>query len=1438
MRTIININHKGMYPFAEKRDVPRPIALAPRAFPAQVPGISFAATTSTAAARFRAPFAVFQPMSHPMNSSTPVPLDPEEDPVLVRSTLPFPVVGIGASAGGLQAVVRLLENLPATPGMAFVVVLHLAPGNPSTADAILQRSTRMPVHQVQEDMAIEADNVYVIAPDRSLRMNDGQLRLEPLERPPTGHVTIDHFFRSLGEVHRERAVAIVLSGAGADGAQGLRRVKERGGVALVQSPADAEYDSMPLNAIAAGVADFVLPAADMGQQLADLWSNARRIELPSPPPDLQAEPSPTAEAHDSAEVALQAVMRLLRERTGHDFSHYKRATMLRRIERRMQVSRQRTLPDYAAYLQSHAQEPALLLQDMLISVTNFFRDRLAFETLERVLIDEFFDNRTPADRVRAWVAGCATGEEAYSVAMLLLEHASNAGALTGVQVFATDIDEKALVIARSGVYADSIATDIPPVRLRQFFERQPGQYAVSRRLRERITFSVHSLLRDPPFSRLDLVCCRNVLIYLDRPAQRQLLETFHFALRPGGLLFLGSAETADAAPEHFTVVDKRQRIYRASATTLERRVPTALSDALTHLQVPEPVNLPLRRQLLEDIQAQLRAENAPPAVVVDHQLKVVSLSEQANRFLRLHTGELSAQLLHLVIPELRLPLRAAIAHCQQTADVVHTRHVRLHRGDAPTAVTMTVRPVTQVSGASAARGWLIVLFSEEDTAVADVASEKDGLEGRTDDELLELHRQLSAAIGESDSSSEALRASNEELQAVNEELRSTTEELETSKEELQSVNEELTTVNYDLKTHLEASAKANDDLQNFIAASEIATVFVDSAMRIQRFTPRAAGIFNLRESDIHRSLFDLAHRLDYPQMEPDTREVFELLGPIEREVRSNDDRWFLARLLPYRSSEDRIEGVVLNFIDITARHDAEETVRLGEERLRLLFDSSMDYVIILLDGQGLITRWNKGAERALGYTEAEMLGKPSALIFTPEDRAANAEEDERIRAQRNGRAEDERWHLRKDGMRVYFSGVLVPLAGSTELGFAKIARDLTQTRMAEQQRDALLESERSLRAQLQEANAMKDQFLAVMSHELKNPLNLISLAAQLLAAHPQTQSSESLQRIAGTIRTSVKSQMQLIDDLLDLSRIQTGKLSLNLEPVLCDELVVHIMAAVRPEAEGRNVAMHLQVEPGDYRMKADPVRIEQIVWNLVGNAIKFTPAGGTVWVRLASEASHLRLEVQDTGIGIDEAFLPSMFEMFQQADARATVRGKGGLGIGLAIVKSLTEAHGGRVSVASPGPGKGSTFTVVLPRRNTGRSELGMHAADAATLQDLRILLVDDDRDVLDMFGAILQAAGARLSKADSGRQALEVAARETFDLIVSDIGMPGMDGYTLLARLQEAGLPGVPVVAVTGFARPEDRAKALAAGFSEHMGKPLQYDAFVQAVARLMPKP
>ena len=1376
-----------------------------------------------------------------MSTSNDSPADPETDPVLIRSSLAFPVVGIGASAGGLGAVGRLLENMPSESGMAFVVVLHLVPDHESMASAIFQRSTRMPVVEVRKEVPIEPGTVYVVPPGHSLSMNDGHLRLKRIERRFAQQLAIDLFFRSLAEVHRERAIAIVLTGAGSDGAQGLRRVKERGGVALVQSPADAEYESMPLNAIATGAADFVLPVGDMAQKLVELWSNAKLIELPHPLPDRVVEASPTSESEQEAEEALKAVMQLLRESTGHDFSHYKRATVLRRIERRMQVSRRPTLPSYAAYLHENPKECVQLLQDMLISVTNFFRDRPAFEALERALSAKLSDgaDRPAVDRMRAWVTGCATGEEAYSVAMLLLEHANDAQRLDGVHVFATDIDERALAVGRVGIYPESIVTDVPPVRLRQFFNREPGQYHVTRALRERVTFSSHNLLRDPPFSRLDLICCRNLLIYLDRAAQRQLLETFHFALRPGGLLFLGSAETADAAPEQFTVVDRKHRIYRASTTVPPRQVSPALAKTLGYLPPLVPAGVSSRRQVLDDIRRQLIDENAPPAAVVDPQLKVAYLSEKANRYLQLNSGELSAQLLQLVWPELRLTLRAALAQARQTGETVQARRVRLvHDGNA-VVVDMTVRPVWPTGNAEAAQGWLVVLFDE--AAVAPAASaEAKSVEDvqaseQTRSDLHDLHDQLATAVEQSSQSEEALRAANEELQSLNEELRSTREELETSKEELQSVNEELVTVNHDLKLHLEATAKANDDLQNFIAASDIATVFVDRALRIQRYTPSAAAIFNLLAADVGRPLLDIAHRLDYPQMQADARETFDSLRPLERTVTSADGRWFLVRVLPYRSSADRIEGAVLNFIDVTGRHRAEDELRAGQERLRLLLDSSADYVILMLDPQGRVTSWSKGAERALGYTEAEVQGHVGDFIFTPEDRASKIPEEELRRAREDGRAEDERWHLRKDGSRVYFSGMMVSLGREAEHGYAKIARDLTQARLAEQQRDELLVSEQLLRTELQAASVLKDEFLAVMSHELKNPLNLIALNADLLSRQPEARASAALARIADTITTAVRSQGQLIDDLLDLSRLQTGKLTLRLEEVGVDELVRRIVDALRPDAQARGVALRLRIEGDDHRLRADPVRIEQIVWNLLSNALKFTPNGGAIEVSLAADEAALRFEVVDSGSGITPEFLPLVFEMFQQSDARPTTRGKGGLGIGLAIVKRLAEAHGGHASATSPGRGLGATFTVVLPRPPAPGVPSRADVVAAGRLQGVRILLIDDERDMLEVFGMILEGEGAAVTTAASADEALAQAAPHRFDLVVSDIGLPGMDGYELLYRLREAGVRGVPALALTGFTRPHDRERARAAGFDEHLGKPIDVEVLMSAIGRLL---
>ena len=1375
-----------------------------------------------------------------MAQDTPPPSDPEEHQNLLTSHLDFPVVGIGASAGGMAALELFLDHMPCDSGMAFVVVLHLAPHHKSNADAILQRHTRMQVLQVEGRMPVQANHVYIIPPNQELRLNDGHLELQAPTRTRGPHVAIDLFFRALAQVHTLRAVGIVLSGTGADGALGLKRIKERGGVTLVQAPHEAEFADMPNAAIATGAADFVLPVADMPQRLMDLWSNARRIWLPTLAErgDPVAAPPSAADAQ-RAEQSLQDVMALLRVRTGHDFRHYKRATVLRRIERRLQVCGVPDLNAYSAYLRTHPEETPALLQDMLISVTNFFRDREAFEALEREVLPALFKDRALGEPVRVWVPGCATGEEAYSVSMLLREAANAAGnAAAGpipLQVFATDIDERALAVARAGLYAPSIATDVAPVRLAQHFTRADGGYRVAKAVREPVLFAAHNVLRDPPFSRLDLICCRNLLIYVGREAQASILEMFRFALRPGGYLFLGTSESPDAAGNLFTLVDKKHRIYQANPQVHTVRHLPLLSASTAEraaAMLPGPALREAGRPGVADLHTRALALQSPPSLLADHKLHILHLSDGAGRYLQPGRGPLSAELLPSIHPALRIELRTALFQLSQSGQPVHTRSIRFDQGGR---ACLTRLRLAQVPATAPAEPMVLVVFEDSEAPDTNESVDPDGLDRQVitqlESEVGQLKDHLRTTVEHADISTEELKASNEELQAINEELRSATEELETSKEELQSMNEELVTVNYELKCRVEETSKSNDDLQNFLASTDIATLFIDEAMRIKRFTPQVASLFNIIASDINRPLLDLTHRLEYSEMQSDIEALLRDLHTIERPVRSSEGRHYLARLRPYRTSDNKIAGAVLAFLDVTDLQLAQQRVRAGEELLRLAALTTRDFIIVTLDESGLITTWNEGARRAFGYQDSEVLGQHVKLIFTPEDRDSGVPEAELQGARETGRAEDERWHLRKDGSTFYCSGVITRLQDSAVSGFVKIARDMTSSKAQEASREALLEREQQAHIETRAANTLKDQFLAVMSHELKHPLNLIQVSAELLARLPEIKGVPLAQRASGNIRSAVRSQAKLIDDLLDLSRVRTGKLQLKLEAVGV-EVVQALVQIAGTDAERKGVALHWVCSAPDMKLWCDRVRTEQIVWNLLDNAIKFTPAGGSMAVTLSQDGDFAQLCVTDTGVGIAPEHLQEVFGLFAQGGV-PSAHGSG-LGIGLALVKELSTAQGGDVVVASKGLGQGATFTVRLPL--AGHSEnVAKARLDSQPLRGLRLLLVDDMEDALMLFAVVLEHEGAEVDTATSGPAALELLGRNRYDLLISDIGMPGMDGYALLAALRK--LPGqeqLRTIAVTGYGRAADAERALSEGFDAHTTKPVDFEDLKKSIGAL----
>lgn len=1077
---------------------------------------------------------------------------------------------------------------------------------------------------------------------------------------------------------------------------------------------------------------------------------------------------------------------------------------------------------------------------MLIGVTNFFRDREAFEALERDIIPVLFEQKLATDdrALRVWATACSTGEEAYSLAMLLTDQAAHSGVDIQTQLFATDIDDRALETARAGVYPEAIVTDVTPARLRQYFVKDQNQLRLQKALRERILFARHNILRDPPFSRLDLISCRNLMIYLDRDIQVEVLRMFHFALNPGGYLFLGSSETADACSQLFTPVDKKNRIYRAREVGSSlRRPPTGPLQGFS-LTTPArpPFNEPHRRNRkfsFADVHQRALEQYAPPSVIVSQDAEIVHMSDRAGNFLRYVGGEPSLNLTTLVHPQLRLELRTALYQAIHTGKSVEARRVRLERDGRSYYVNMVVRPFRDNEAGS---DYMLVLFDEVeacmDSRTLEDPETKDSVLTQLEAELQQTKERLQITMEHSETSNEELRASNEELQAINEELRSATEELETSKEELQSINEELTTVNFELKNKVDETSKINDDLQNLISSTDIATLFVDRKMRIKWFTPRARDIFNVIGNDAGRSLFDITHRLDYPLLGKDAAEAFEELHLVEREVHNCDnERWYLARFLPYRTLDDRIEGAVLTFIDITDRRRAEEELRAGEAHLKLLAQSTKGYAIITLDCDGLITTWNCGAELILGYRETEVLGQTVDIIYTEQDRQAGVPEAERQRALQHGQATDERWHARRDGSRCFLSGLLNPLVDGTGkvIGFAKIARDLTEERQRSSEQQNELES-------VLAANLQKDQFFAVLSHELKHPLNLIQLNTDLVARSQAVKNNPSLHKATQSIQNAVRSQSRIIDDLMDVSRIRTGKLKLHFATLRYQDVLRGIEAVFAPLAQSENVTFETFKPDEPIFIQADPTRLDQIIWNLLNNAWKFTKGGQRICMQLEREGDQARLDVIDTGEGISADFLPKVFDMFGQAEMQHAQRAKHGLGIGLALVKQLVEAHNGRIEAYSEGIGRGARFSVWLPVHLQTEFELNEMAngGEPGGLAGIRILLVDDSPDILETMCELLQSEGAEVTTADGGARAIELAEQTPFDVIVSDIGMPEIDGHKMMSIIRQQGANrDTPSIALTGYGTLRDVEKAKAAGFTLHLRKPIDLQALIDAVSQ-----
>ena len=1193
----------------------------------------------------------------------------------------FPTVGIGSSAGGVHALQRFFESLPDTVDAAFVVIVHLDPEHQSELPAILAARTKMPVTQVAGRTRLEPRRVYVIPPNRQLLVTDQHLSISEFAEPRWQRAPIDLFFRSLA-AQRGDDFAIVFSGAGSDGAVGIKAVKEAGGIILVQDPQEAEYGSMPRSAVATGIADFVLPVREIAARLPELIANRDRVG--------------SDEMQEADGEALQRILSHLRVRTGHDFANYKKSTVRRRVIRRMQVQRTETMADYLSILRENAAEAQALFADLLISVTTFFRDPNAFEKLARIVVPRLFEDKGAGDAVRVWIPGCATGEEAYSIAILLLEELARREIRCEVQVFASDLDDAALTVGREGRYPLAIEADMTEERLRRFFTREADHYRVTRELRDVVLVARHSLLKDPPFSRADLISCRNVLIYLDRELQQQVCSTFHFALKPQGYLFLGSSESADFPAGLFKSIDRDSRIYQRTAAAADARVPQRIGPLSFGVE-PLPARTPASfRGGIETIVHREALERlAPPSAVVDESYRVVHLSELGGRYLQPSGGTLVNDITELAREELRFDLRAALHRAFGRNETSLSGPIAVRFNGAHRRVYLQAKPLASEPGAARSA---IVFFIEGET-LGDGTPGPGAIEERAPDEQIQqlqqelqvTQSQLRTSREEYEGANEELRAANEELQSINEEYRSTAEELETSKEELQSINEELQTVNSELKSKLENMSRAHSDIQNLMAATDVGILFLDTQLRINRFTPRIADLFNIASGDEGRSITDYTHSLEYEDLARDARTVLLDVSSSEREVRSRNGAWYLMRLRPYRTVEDQIDGVVVTFVDISERRRAEEALRRNEARLRAVIDGVADS-IVTIDESGAIQAINAATTKMFGYPAEELIGH-NVRALAPEPH--QSQHDSYIkRYLETGEAKiigvgREVEAKRKDGSTFPVELMVSVIRHGDERLFIGFIRDLSERRRFEA-RLSRLHSNR--------IDSMADMATA-LAHELNQPLaaaaNYLFTARHLLTGkpgHPDAAINEALDKATAQMHRAG----QIIAHLREfMSRGEPDKTEQSLH-----DLIGTTCELVAPAARQAGVEIVQRLEAAEDKVLADRVQIEQAMVNIIRNAVEAMSDAPERKLTISTtvEEDMVRVDFADTGRGLAGPASVDLFVPFSSTKSD-------GLGVGLSISRSIIDAHYGTIwAESNPGGGAKFCFTLPLARMESAAS--------------------------------------------------------------------------------------------------------------------------------------
>ncbi|TWT74976.1 chemotaxis protein CheB [Allorhodopirellula solitaria] len=1329
------------------------------------------------------------------------------------------IVGVGASAGGLEALESFFHAMPADSGMAFVVIQHLSPDFKSHMEELLSRQTSIPVHRAEDGASVQANTIYLIPPNKEMVISDSRLRLTERSSDRSQIHPIDQFLTSLAADQGDRGLAVILSGTGSDGSRGIADVSHAGGLVLAQDEHSAKFDGMPMSANATGKVDLVLPPAAIAESLVAYAQEG-----------LTKEQLETHVLESSSVEGIERIAALLNQRYGLDFSQYKSGTVGRRVQRRATLTGCESIEDYISLLRTDDTELNNLYEDLLIGVTKFFRDPEAYAILKRQVIAKLLRDAVD-EPVRIWVAACASGEEAYSIAIVVDEELRKLDHEVEVKIFATDAHQGSLQIAAKGVYSTEALSELSDERVSQYFTRASDGYHVNRSLRNYVVFAAHNIIDDAPFTQMDLVSCRNMLIYLQPAAQRQALGMFHFALKAKGTLFLGPSESPGELSGEFKTIDSKWRFY-----TKRRDVRLAMgvrssrkrsSEKLPRVTLPTaaPRSNRVDPELIKTYD-QVLARMMPCSILTSETGDVLHVFGGAERFMQNRGGRPSNHLLEVIDDSLRTSVSVAWHHAMKKESAVRDSSTTFESGNGNEDVRITVTPMSD--GDTGPNNFLIAIeVTGKETTHPDPIDASHREMHRTRVESLESDLQVSQENLQS--ALEEMESSNEELQASNQELIASNEELQSTNEELHSVNEELYTVNAEHQRRVEELATANDDMENLLATTRVGVIFLDKDLYIRRFTPEISKVFQLSSEDTGRSMEHFAHALNHPDLVDELRKVLETQEEMEVKVTDRYGTYFLLRVLPYRSG-DTTEGLVLTLIDINSLEAAAAEIHLQ----KLAIESAVNGIVITDPHQNddPIVYANQGFLDLTGYERNEVLGR-NCRFLQCEDTNRDAVSRIRSSMDEGVAARVAILNHRKDGSSFWNDLSITPVRNQAGeiVNFVGVQHDVTAQVEAQQR---LEDANRAA----EQASDAKSSFLATMSHELRTPLTAVLGFADIL--RNESDDPEYLEKI-DTIRRNGAYLLALLNDILDLSKIEAGKLSFGRESIDVRAVLKEVEILLQVRAGEADVPLRFDLrQPLPVAVTADEVRVRQILVNLISNAIKFTEDGEVVIEAKMSKvpegetASQLEISVVDTGIGISETQLTELFTPFNQAHVQTT-RHAGGTGLGLSISKRLAEGMNGAIEVESE-LGKGSRFTLILPvtaeqsQKLIGEAELDAfeQSKRPSEFPQLRakILLADDRRDVWLVGKHFLEKCGAQVKIAENGQQAVEMiesAAKEDapFELILMDMQMPVLDGRQAVAKLRDLG-HATPVIALTADAMDGEREACIEMGCDEYFPKPI----------------